>query len=351
VPAASSAVIAEGNLVPRDNQPLLFSLAGRVAEILAAEGDDVTAGQVIARLGDREQFDAAIAAAELERLSAQIALDQLNEQADRLGARAELDLSAAQQNLLQAQQVLDDLDTDEYRDELDDLRKAVNDAEQELEDAQEEFDKVEALDEDDPDRQDAEDSLRDARRAFDQAVRDRDQKVFDLAAAQAGVFVAEADLADASRTQEDLQSGPDPDQLSLAEARLSTAAAQLAAAQSALDNLELLAPITGTLVELDLVEGQEVIPAQPVGLVADFSEWYVETNDLSENEVVRIEEDMDVSIVPDALPELELDGSVESISDTFIERAGDITYIARILLDEVDPRLRWGMTVEVRFED
>jgi hypothetical protein len=58
-----------------------------------------------------------------------------------------------------------------------------------------------------------------------------------------------------------------------------------------------------------------------------------------------------VEISPDALPELNLLGIVESISDTFEEKRGDITYTTRILVDEIDPRLRWGMTVVVSFEE
>jgi hypothetical protein len=55
--------------------------------------------------------------------------------------------------------------------------------------------------------------------------------------------------------------------------------------------------------------------------------------------------------VPDALPSITLGGVVESISDTFEEKRGDITYTTRILVDEIDPRLRWGMTVVVSFEE
>jgi hypothetical protein len=64
-----------------------------------------------------------------------------------------------------------------------------------------------------------------------------------------------------------------------------------------------------------------------------------------------VEEGQNVTIVPDALPGIELTGSVERIDDIFEEKRGDITYTTRILLDEVDPRLRWGMTVVVTFEE
>ena len=47
-------------------------------------------------------------------------------------------------------------------------------------------------------------------------------------------------------------------------------------------------------------------------------------------------------------------GKVTEISDVFSQKGGDITYKVRILLEAgaggaIDPRLRWGMTVEVTF--
>jgi len=57
-----------------------------------------------------------------------------------------------------------------------------------------------------------------------------------------------------------------------------------------------------------------------------------------------------VSVIPDALPDLEIKGTVDKISDVFEEKRGDVTYTTRILLDSVDPRLRWGMTVVITFQ-
>jgi multidrug resistance efflux pump len=102
---------------------------------------------------------------------------------------------------------------------------------------------------------------------------------------------------------------------------------------------------------MDLIEGQRISPGQEVLRLADFSQWYVETDNLTEIEVVDIALGDKASITPDALPELALTGVVESISDLFEEKRGDVTYTARIRLDNVDPRLRWGMTVATVFED
>ena len=58
---------------------------------------------------------------------------------------------------------------------------------------------------------------------------------------------------------------------------------------------------------------------------------------------------MPLSVEDNFMPDLELTGTVESINPVYEEKRGDITYTARILLDSVDPRLRWGMTVAITF--
>lgn len=90
-------------------------------------------------------------------------------------------------------------------------------------------------------------------------------------------------------------------------------------------------------------------PLLPVAVVADISRWKVETQDLNEMEIPRIEVGQAATITPDALPDLQLDGTVDSISQLYVEKFGDVTYTAHINLNESDPRLRWGMTVSVEF--
>ena len=154
------------------------------------------------------------------------------------------------------------------------------------------------------------------------------------------------------------QQGPDPDAAALADSRIATAEVRLAAAegaslaaQSMLSDLDLVATIDSTVVDLNLTPGEQVTPGRPAVTLADFSQWYVETDNLTEIEVVDINHGQQVNIVPDALPEVTLSGIVESIGDKFEEKRGDITYTTRILVNEIDPRLRWGMTVVVTFEE
>jgi hypothetical protein len=53
--------------------------------------------------------------------------------------------------------------------------------------------------------------------------------------------------------------------------------------------------------------------------------------------------------ISDALPDLKLTGLVTEIADMFTVQSGDILYKVRLLVEQPDPQLRWGMTVETTF--
>ena len=348
---ADPTIVAEGHIVPNDSSQLSFQTGGKVSQVLVKEGDEVKQGDVLVSLGDREQLEAAITAANLEQLQAQQALDDLNKKSDLARTQTEQALSVAEKASVDAAQKLDDLDTQDFQDELDDLWVSVTDAQDDLDDAKDELDKYQDLDKDNPTRTDAEDALDDAQTTYDNALREYDLKKNELTQAKADLAQAQANEADLRRQAEARQDGPDPDELALSNSRLANAQAQLAAAQKALENMDLVAPYDGTIVEVNVTSGEEVAPGVPVLLFADFSKWYVDTSDLTELDVVKIDPSKDVTIIPDAMPDLSLTGSVESISRTFKEKGPDITYTVRILLDKIDPALRWGMTVEAHFEE
>jgi multidrug resistance efflux pump len=340
----------EGQLVPAREAWLSFEQTGPVTAILVAEGDVVSEGQVLARLGDRERLEAAITTAELERISAQGALDDLLLNAPLASSQAFLALVAAERRLIEAHQALDDLDTPDYQTDIDDALETVQEELDDLEEAQEEFDRYADLSEENSTRQRAEDDLEEAEISYADAVRALDRLQNDLEVARAEVADAEAALEDARHTYEERQDGPDPDDLALAQARLDNAMAGLASAEAALSNTELKAPFTGTVTSIDVTAGEIATAYLPVIQLADFTGWYVETSDLNEMDVVQINPDRPATVIPDALPELELEGEVDSIAQVYSERAGDVLYTVHIRLDESDPDLRWGMTVSVEFE-
>ena len=348
-PTEANVVIAEGRLEPVQSAWLGFERMGRVAEVLVEEGETVAKGQVLARLDGRENGEAALKAAELELLNAQQALEELDEKAGLAGQSAWTALVEARQASLDASEALEELDTDDYRQEIEDAWVAAQDAKDELEDAQEEFDKYRDLDTDNADRQDAEDALEEAQSEYDEALREYDRLVNDLDAARSAAARAEAAVEDAEREYEKRQDGPDPDELNLVQARVENAEAQVEAARAALVDLELAAPFDGHVTQVEVSDGEQVSPGQQLFQLADFSAWYVETTDLTEMDVVHVDPEEPVRVLPDALPELELGGEIERIADAYSEQAGDVLYTVLIRLEEGDPLLRWGMTVEVHF--
>jgi HlyD family secretion protein len=179
----------------------------------------------------------------------------------------------------------------------------------------------------------------------------------EIAAAQAAVARAEANLAQAeagvgsARAASDLVlEGATPEQIAIAEASVAQAEANLTAAQTALDQAILVAPFDGTVSEIYVREGEQVIsgfPDEPVMTLGDLSTMRVETTDLRETDVGRIAVGQEVDITFDALPDTLLKGKVVYISPKASSEQGGVNYTTIIEFDELDPRLRWGMTAYV----
>lgn len=161
------------------------------------------------------------------------------------------------------------------------------------------------------------------------------------------VAVAEAQLRQAEAELELLQAGPRPEAVAAAEADLAAARAALAEARVALAETVLRAPFAGVVAAVLARPGEYVTPGTPVVRLGDASGWLVETEDLTEVDVVRIREGDPVRLRFDALPDLELPGRVVRIRPLGEDRQGDVVYTAVIEPERADPRLRWNMTAEV----
>jgi multidrug resistance efflux pump len=244
---------------------------------------------------------------------------------------------------------LHDLDEDQLVKDIDQATADLATADKELQDAQEEFDRYAGLDLDNPDRVAARDALDIAQAKYDEALIRKTELENRTARLETSLALAKHRWDEAIRVRQQRQDGPDKEQLALAEARRAAAQANLEAAQAALERLELVSPYDGVVVRLDISAGESALPNQSLMVIADLGQWYVETTDLTENEVVDLQVGQQVTLVPDALPDLELTGTVERIGQVFSEKSGDIVYPVRIRLERGDEHLRWGMTVEVRW--
>ena len=370
VVVAETGIVVDGRLVPRETVSLAFNGAGQVSDVQVEEGDIVKAGDVLASLGNREPLEAGLAnarlelaAAQQELLTAQDARGQLFRDLPERLTQALQELTTAKDALRKATIKNDNISAPASVADLNEARANLAVARNRLDKAEDDYKPYEKKSETNLQRAYYLSQLADAQRKFEAAEKNLNKllggtsQFFESQAADE-LSVAQSRLDLAQEDYDTFQAGPDPDELAIVDGRIVTAESRIAAAQAAIQSAEaaladlnLVATINGTVVDMDLIEGQRISPGQEVLRLADFSQWYVETDNLTEIEVVDLVLGDKASITPDALPEVTLTGVVESISDLFEEKRGDITYTARIRLDNVDPRLRWGMTVATVFED
>jgi HlyD family secretion protein len=164
------------------------------------------------------------------------------------------------------------------------------------------------------------------------------------------VEAAEASVANAQANLSRVTADPSTATLAVAKAQVENAQVALEQAELALEKATLTAPFDGTVAEINLKVG-EAPPRDQVTLVlADFSTWHIETDDLTELDVVRIREGDSATISFDALPDLELPGRVSKIDYIGANRQGDIVYTVVVTPERWDPLLRWNMTATVAID-
>ncbi len=308
--AANGKIIAEGRLEPIRYAEIAFNTSGVVSEVPVQEGQAVKKGDSLIRLGD--ETDSQYAAAQLELASSQKALNDLQNTGGTDLAQTVVDLKDAKDKYDDAVDYLDYLKNEDKIPQTEDRRYLVQ-----------------------------------TWKGYQYQVK---TKSFKGPAPQDWLVDAENDVAlkkakvdELQRTYDRLKGGVDADQLAVLEARLEAAKAGVAA-------FTVTAPFDGVVADLPAKLGNSINAGQPAVTIADFSYWVVNTTDLTEIEVVKLKENDPVTITLDALPGVELKGTISSIGQTYSENQGDVVYEVTVMLNDVDPGMRWGMTAEVKFK-
>lgn len=326
-----------GKVVPVKWSNLSVSTSGVVAEVLVEEGKNVEAGQVLIRLEGTESQQAAIAAAKEEVVSAQQALDDLTTNVDVARGESYRAIADAQEAVRTADRQLFYFNVPATIRAYD-IFEAVNKTKERVDTARKAWDPYKYEEEtiwSNPARKKIKDALDEAEGDYRVAML-RIQYAADLK-------LAEAKLKQTMDDYEKMKDGPDPNQLALAQARLERAQASLTSAQAALDNLELKAPFAGVLSQLNVRPDEWISPGQTVLLLADLSTLRVETTDLSEIDVAQVSVGAPVTLTFDALPEVSIPGKVARISPKNAEGSG-VNYTVYIDMDKIPDKLLWGMT-------
>ena len=352
----SSVLIFEGEAVPVNHVTLAFPVNGVVDDVLVKEGDTVKQGDILARLKGSEKQKAAISAAESELLSAKKALDDLNNNANVARAEAQLAMANAKKaldkavenrnykNYKRADQWYIDQANADYLIALNDFNNAKT-----------VWENWEYKDETDKNRAYALQNFAAARKKVEQAEANYkylqgSPKEVDVQIAEGELVVAKANYEKAQNDWELVKNGPNKNDLDVAQERVDNALVQLEAAKTGLDDLELKSTIDGTVVSSNLKTGQISTIGSSSVVVADLSEFQIESNDLTELNIFKIKEGTSVSLTFDGIPGLTLPGKVERIKPLGEDNQGDITYTVIIKLEQQDPAIKWRMTSSITVE-
>ena len=389
-------VNATGIIQPEKQLALTFKSAGRIADVGVAKGQQVRAGETLARLETDEL------ALQIEQ--AQIAL-QIAEQRARLTrgepkaadiAAAEAALKAARENLARLQQGP--------------TEGQLAAAEASLQAAQARYDKVVAgASADDLRRaqlaidqaknslwgaQNARDSaglsaqMGGPRAQYDQAqaqvlnaeiavkLAELSYKALQEGAGEAEVLAAQASLEQARDALETLKSAPRASDLAAAESQVAQAEASLARlrqgasaeeiaiadaqvaqarlslrqAELMLQGATLVAPFDGLVAAVNAEKGALVSAATPIVSLVDLSRFRIEVN-VDEIDVALVREGQAVQLTVDALSTLPIHGFVAHISPLPAAGTSLIAYVVEIDIEPVDG-MRAGMSAnaDIRVE-
>jgi multidrug efflux pump subunit AcrA (membrane-fusion protein) len=334
----TSVVSAEGEIVPVKQATLSFEVTGQMVELLVSEGDTVEAGQTVARLTPTDwQQKVNEAEAALELAQAQLV------QAQAVGATAG-DFAVAEAALATARARLAQVKAGPTEEDILIAKADMNAAAAAVQLAQAEYDKIswqggigatqQAL------------NLQDATTKYEVA-KAKYQKLIKGTTAEE-IAVAEAQVGEAQAQLVKLREGPRSEDIAVVEAQVQQAQIALQGARIALEKTVLVAPLAGTVGTVMVEEGETVMAGTPVLMIGDLTALQVETDDLSEVDVVEVAVGQEAEVSVDALSDLELHGRVSKIAPMAEEQHGDIVYTVTIDLEEgLEAGLRWGMTAYV----
>lgn len=343
--ASSTGISASGIVTPERKARLAFLQGGKVKTVNAAIGDKVTKGEILV---------------ELENTVAQAQYDQVERTLKELTSDAAI--AAAENALVVSQKeekdaknrVLTWVTRRGSDDMVDKADSNLTIASGNLDNAETFFNNFKNLAKDNPNYIAALTRLTAARTAYDQAKTNLDY----LQAKPTPLEVQKNDtlLAIASAAVKEnqwyfsaLKGEPIPEEATgIQLTNLQNAKDNFSVAKSALDNTRLISPLDGVLTDINLHEGDFAAPGVVAAAVIDPTSYYVETTDLSELDVPKVEIGQPVSITIKALGET-ITGKVKAIASDATSLGGDMVYKTIILLDKIPEGLRSGMSVDVEF--
>ncbi|HPH95526.1 MAG TPA: efflux RND transporter periplasmic adaptor subunit [Anaerolineaceae bacterium] len=333
-----------GVVRPSQSAFLSWQTSGSIASLPVKIDDLVQPGDLLASL-DRTTLAQNIILAEADLVTARRNLKNLQEsQVNR--AQAELNLVQAQKNLEDAQKKRSyrNATTRGTKEQIDAARATYVLAKDEVERAQDMFDRVADNSPDDRARVVAESNLSAAIAKRDRALINLNyltgaSDTEEVDEAQAKLDLAQAQFNEAEREWNRLKDGPDPDDITAAEARI-------AAIQATLRLSSITAPFAGIITEVRSKTGDQVSPGTISFRIDDLSHLFVDVP-ISEIDINKIAVSQTVNFTFDAIPNKTFHGVVIQIARVPIQGQTSVNYNVTIEMTDADSSVRPGMTAAV----
>lgn len=275
-----ASVSVSGSVVPPEQVNAAFKAGGRVVKVYVTEGKVVRQGDLLATLDTTD-------------IETQV-------------AQAESALRIAQLNLKKAQKPLGKDETTVAKANLE--RARIN-----LQNAQAEYDKI---------------AWRSDAGRYPQAA--------NLQMATLEYQIAQANYNIQVR-------GASDEDLGLLKEQIAQAEISLDSARRALDNARLLAPMAGTVLTVNVKEGELTNAALPAVVIADLSCLEVDV-EIDETEIGRVATDQEVELTLDAFGDEVLFGRVKEVALSPSVNQAVVNYKVTIALDPCDLAIKMGMT-------
>ena len=343
-------VSASGKVLPEQWANLSFRAGGPIIALMVQSGDAVKAGDLIAQLDD---VDAKLAVAQAEAAlavaQAQLAQLKAGPRAEQV-AQAEQVVAQAEAAWRGAQSQYGQLKAGATAADIAAAEAAIAAAFTERKVLQDTYDKINTFG--GPLEEQTRARLNAANQAYTAAQQRLDQLKAgatknELGVAGANINAAKAQLEQATAQLDLLKAGATAEQIAVADAGVKQAQVAVDTAKAQLDKLQLTAPFDGTIGTVYARSGELAQPGQSIVTLGDLGSLRVETTDLSETDIARVNVGQPVNVTFDALPGKTIRGKVARLAPMSTPGQSAVNYIVTVALDEIDPALRWGMTAFV----
>jgi len=285
-------ISGSGNIVVADEANLAFGTSGKIERIYVEEGDEVNKGEVLAGL-DTGPLELALAQAQAALDQAEYNLEQIKEPfSDDDIDSAEAAVKAAEDYLDYAEWILDQAEeTEDMAEDALYLAQQSGTAEQ----------------------------IAEAEAALAAAEAAVEQWRMEVSRAEASLLAAELQL-------EAMEDAPDEGAVDAASAQFEASELAVTLAQRQLDEAVITAPFDGEVTNIYAEEGDLFTPTgMPIIHMIDPATMEIEV-EVDEIDIAEVEEGQKAIVEVDALPDLQLEGNVTSISTLSTQMSGLVLY-------------------------